>query len=182
MSNKDILKLLFPVDLGDNFSKTLEVDGRALDAAQSSAERLFLEMFADSAVDTLSAWERVYGLDVALNDPVQLRKDKLLRKFRQLGDIKAPYFILLAEAFGYTVTIEPDVPAVAGWAEAGDSCYVDAAIHIWNVNVSGQPAYTLRAGDSAAGEYLLWWPTNTDLENLFNDLKAAHIYLYFIYP
>lgn len=182
MSHDAVLSLLFPLELGGAFPADLALEGAQLDAAQVRAEALLLEMFADSTDDLLSQWERTYGLIPGVDDPLQLRRNRLLRKIRELGDIKIPYFETLAAELGYSVTIDYDVPLMTGWAECGDMLLIEDAPHIWNVTVAGQPEYVARAGDSRAGERLLWWPTFAELETLLNDLKPAHKYLHFIYP
>jgi uncharacterized protein YmfQ (DUF2313 family) len=181
MLHKDALKLLFPIELQGDFEKDVELEGKHLDNAQSRAEQLLNEMFPYQSYELLPDWERVCGLTPGADDPLQLRRDRVIRKLRELGGLSRDYFIKLAEALGSTITIEELMPFMAGWGRAGDTLYIYESLWIWRVKVSGQSLYYFRAGQSTAGERLLWWPAQTALENLLKDLKPAHTYVIFDY-
>ncbi|MDP3048907.1 MAG: DUF2313 domain-containing protein [Thermodesulfovibrionales bacterium] len=182
MSHKNVLKLLFPIDLGGDFEKDIELEGEHLDASQARAETLLNEMFPHGAYELLASWERVCGLTPGTEEPLQLRRDKVIRKLRELGGLSRAYFIQLAAAIGYSVTIEEDLPFMCGWSEVGvDPLNVEESIFTWRVNVAGQPVYEFRCGESLCGERLLWWPGVIEIENIFNELKPAHTFVYFIY-
>jgi uncharacterized protein YmfQ (DUF2313 family) len=158
----------------------LGVDGRSLDAAQASAENLLAEMFPDTAVMLLPAWERICGITPPPGATVQSRRVAVLTKLRSTpGDIKRPYFIALAAAMGYTITIKSLVPFMSGWGRSGDAAYIALAPYIWIVTVVGTPVYYFRAGQSASGEPLCSWPEGTDLQDLLNDLKPADVFMVF---
>lgn len=176
------MKQLLPIELGGVNDKDLELEGKALDNAQQSAETLLSEMFPDLSYLTIYDWERVYGLTPWDIEPLQNIRDKVIRKMRELGGLDKPYFIALAQAVGYTIEIDDITPFMAGWGRAGDAVYVVEAVHVWRVRVfSGHPVYLFRAGTSAAGEKLGWWDVFTDLETLLNDLKPAHTSVIFQY-
>jgi uncharacterized protein YmfQ (DUF2313 family) len=181
MLHKDTLKLLFPVEIQGSFEKDIEIEGKHLDNAQSRAEQLLKEMFPDQSHELLPDWERVCGLTPSADDPLQLRRDRVIKKLRELGGLSRAYFINLAASWGYTISIEELRPFMAGWNRAGDTLYVYESIWIWRVKVSGQPLYYFRAGQSVAGERLLWWQAQTVLENILNELKPAHTYVIFDY-
>lgn len=181
MLHKDALKLLFPIELQGDFEKDIELEGEYLDNAQSRAEQLMEEMFPDAAYELLRDWERVCGLVPGADDPMLLRRDKVIKKLRELGGLSRAYFINLASSLGYTITIEELRPFMAGWGRAGDTLYIYESIWIWRVKVSGQALYYFRAGQSAAGERLLWWPAQSALEDVLKDLKPAHTYVIFDY-
>ena len=180
-SNKDALRLLFPVELGGDHDADLQVDADSLDRSQVSAEVLLVEMFPDQAVATLADWERVVGIAPGPDDPLQFRRDQVVRKIRDRGGLSISYFLSLAQVLGYTVQIVEPVPFMAGWGRAGDTIYSSAIDGQWGVEISNQPIYNFRAGESAAGEPLTWWNSQTFLEDLFQDLKPAHTFVYFVY-
>ncbi len=181
MLHKDTLKLLFPIELQGKFEKDIETEGKHLDAAQSNAEDLLKEFFPDGAYELLPDWERVCGLTPGADDPLQLRRDRVIKKLRELGGLSRAYFINLAASLGYTISIEELRPFMAGIGRAGDTLYIYESIWIWRVKVSGQALYYFSAGQSAAGERLLWWPAQTAMEDLLKDLKPAHTYVIFDY-
>jgi uncharacterized protein YmfQ (DUF2313 family) len=181
MSHRDTLKLLFPIELQGDFEKDIELEGKHLDAAQSNAERLLNEMFPNQSYELLPDWERVCGLTPGSDDTLQLRQEMVVRKLRELGGLSRAYFIQLAVSIGYTITIEELLPFMAGIGRAGDALYVEAVIWIWRVKIAGQSLYYFRAGQSSAGERLLWWLPQAALENILNELKPAHTFIIFDY-
>ncbi len=181
MLHKDALKLLFPIPLEGTFEMDIEVEGKHLDSAQARAEVLLKETFPAQSYELLCCWERVCGLIPGVEDTLQARRDTVIRKLRERGGLSKQYFINLAVTMGYPITIEELHPFMAGSGKAGDTLYVKESIFIWRVRVAGKAFYYFRAGQSAAGERLLWWPAQTVLENLFNELKPAHTYIIFDY-
>jgi uncharacterized protein YmfQ (DUF2313 family) len=182
MSHKDVLKQLFPLELGGMFDADTALEGKALDTAQARAEGLLRQIFADMAAELLPDWERVCGLTPGSSDPLQLRQLMVVKKLRELGDIKSPDFVALAAALGFTVTIVQLTPCMCGWSRCCDRLYTTDIWWIWQINVLGTPSYYFRSGQSAAGERLSWFPAATALETLFNDIKPADVWLWFVYP
>lgn len=178
---KDTLRLLFPVELGGDHAADLDLDAKHLDLAQASADGLLAEMFPDQAAVLLVDWERVLGLMPGSDEPQSSRRDKVVRKIRERGGLSVSYFLRLAEALGYEVEIEEPVPFMANWGCAGDVLYDSAILYQWGVKIYNQPIYEFRAGESTAGESLLWWEAQTYLENIFKELKPAHTFVYFSY-
>lgn len=181
MSHKDTLNLLFPIELQGDFKKDIEIEGKHLDSVQTRAEKLLNEFFPDQSHELLADWERVCGLIPKSDHTLQFRRDRVVMKLRELGGLSVPYFISLAASMGYRITIEELIPFMAGWSRAGDTLYAYECIWIWRVRVLEQLLYYFRAGQSVAGERLLWWQVQTELENMLKDLKPAHTYVIFTY-
>lgn len=181
MLHKNTLELLLPVELTGVLQNDIELEGQHLDASQTRAEDLLKEMFPDETFELLTGWERVTGLTPGPDEPLKSRRDKVIRKLRELGGLSRQYFIDLAASMGYTITIDELQPFMAGLGEAGEPVYVEGVRFVWRVNVSGQSLYYFRAGESGAGEGLLWWDVQEALENLFNELKPAHTFIIFDY-
>lgn len=180
-ANGDALQLLFPIELGGDHDADLEVDARSLDTAQSSSEQLLIEMFPDQTSALLADWERVLNITPGPDDPVQLRRDRIVRMLRAKGGLSRSYFIGLAQTLGYEIEIEEPVPFMAGWGTAGDDIFASAVISQWGVIIKNQPIYAFLAGESVAGESLCWWNPQAFLEDLIKELKPAHTTVYFIY-
>lgn len=184
LRHKDALTLLFPLELGGVFHGDTAVEGASLDATADSAERLLSEMFPDTAVELLPDWERVCGVYPQEGDPLQFRRDRVVRKLRELGDIKKPYFEMLAATLGYQIHIEEYIPTMAEWAGAGDELIVPddpAVLFVWNFHILNQEIHYFRAGQSLAGDHLSWWNPADELEGILQDLRPAHVRFDFTY-
>ncbi len=181
MTHEDVLNLLFPVQLTGMHAADVSLEGAALDEAQTSSELLITEMFPDVAHDLLTDWERVCALIPIDDAPLQTRRNAVLKKMREIGGLSRAYFIALAASSGWTITIDELLPFMAGWGRCGDRLYEEEVRWIWRVNVSGQGAYSFRAGSSVAGERLSWWTPNIELETLLEELKPAHTVVIFNY-
>lgn len=180
--HKNVLNLLMPLQLDGRWDEYAEVVGAELDAIQVKVDSLLNEMFPDTAYDLLPDWEREYGITPEADAPLQKRRDMVIQKCRARGGLSRTYFIALAAAMGYTITIEEEHPFIVGWSEVGvDPLNIEKSIYVWRVNVSGQPVYQFEVGLSVCGERLLWWPGVPELENLFNELKPGGTYVYFSY-
>jgi uncharacterized protein YmfQ (DUF2313 family) len=183
MNHADVLKLLFPlpIALGGVYEDDALLEGLQLDRTQESAERLLAEAYPDGAHRLLASWERVCGLTPAADDPLQARRAAVIRKLRAVGGLSRVYFIALASAYGWVITIDELRPFMCGWDRCGDTLYEESVRWIWRVNAPSQSVYSFRAGVSASGERLRWWVPNTVLETMFETLKPAHTYVVFNY-
>ncbi len=180
-ANRDALRHLFPIELGGSHDADLDLDAAHLDTAQANGESLLVEMRPDQATQLLPDWERVLGLSLGPDDPLQLRHEQVVRKIRERGGLSRAYFLGLAQTLGYVVEIVEPVPFMAGWGAAGDELFGESICYQWGLIIHNQPIYNFRAGESAAGEPLSWWNSQTFLEALFTDLKPAHTFVYFSY-
>ena len=186
-------------NVGGVFGDDIELEGKFLDAAQARAEDLLKEMFPDTAYELLSRWEVICGVYPEAGDTLQLRRDRVEKRLREIGSMSIPYFLSLASysevgygeggwgesgwggAEGLSIRIEELHPFMAGWGRAGDELYVPEIIFCWRVRVAGRQVYKFRAGTSCAGERLTSWEADLALENLFNEFKPAHTYIIFDY-
>lgn len=181
MSAEQTLRLLFPCELGGAHEADLRHDARFLDHAKADVETLLEEMHGNTAYLLLSDWERVLGLTATPDDTLQLRREQVVRRIRERGGLSIAYFLALGQAMGYQIVIVEPKPFMADWGAAGDELLDSGILHQWGVEIAGQPTYAFRAGESTAGERLLWWSSQAPLEDLFHTLKPAHTYVYFSY-
>lgn len=173
MSHKDVLKLLFPLDLGGVFDADLALEGAYLDAAEASADLLLREMLPQSAGDGIADWERVCGIISDSSDTLQMRQARVVAKLRERGGLSIPHFTALAASWGYTVVIEELTGGTDGTGDDG--------LFRWRVNFASTALYYFRAGQSRAGERLVDGPLATAMEGLFTELKPAHTQVIFAY-
>lgn len=170
----DVLRLLFPIELAGELNNDLALEGRQLDASQTSAELILKEMLPQFASDTIADWERVYGLIPAAADTLQMRQIRLITKMRERGGLSIPYFLTLAVIMGYdNIVIEELLANTDGYGAEG--------IFRWRITFTGTPLYYFRAGQSRAGDRLVDGPVATAMEGLFVELKPAHTQVIFAY-
>jgi len=178
--HSEALKSLIPARLDGQFEADLFVEGRALDSIDEASEALLAELSPAAAYETLATWERVYGLAPALDDPLQLRRNRIVQKMRDLGRLDLAYFVGLGLALGFTIVIDELRPFMAGWGEAGDELGDDDSDWCWRVWYrESDNGYYFRAGESEAGEYLSYGYFEV-LQDLFNDLKPADTFIEFL--
>jgi uncharacterized protein YmfQ (DUF2313 family) len=174
MKHADILKLLFPLELGGVFVPDIAMEGKQLDDTKTSAEQLLSEMYPQSADVTIADWERICGITPSGSDTLQTRQARILAKFRTHGGLSLPFFASLATTMGYTVTIEELLANTDNYGAEG--------IFRWRITMSGgsAPVY-FRAGQSCAGDSLVTGDVVNSLEAIFTDIKPAHTQVIFVY-
>jgi uncharacterized protein YmfQ (DUF2313 family) len=174
VSHKDVLKQLFPLELGGVFDQDLEIEGMHLDEALARADKLMQEIFPDKADELIPDHERVLAITSGSDDPLQLRRERIVTKMKKRGGLSIAYFKALAQEWGYDIDIEELLPNTDGYGDEG--------VFRWRVTVNNSTGvYYFRAGQSRAGERLLWWTSQTGLEGLFQNLKPAHTMVIFQY-
>jgi uncharacterized protein YmfQ (DUF2313 family) len=153
------------------------VHTRTVDLVRELDPRTTLELLAD--------WERMLGLpDVCApaEQTVQERRDAAVAKYTRLGGQSPQFFIDLAAAIGYEVTITEFYPFRADESHAGDALTNDAEwAHTWRVNGRETTFRRFTAGLSAAGEAVRDWG-NEELECVISLRRPAHTVLLFGYP
>ncbi|SDI55029.1 YmfQ family protein [Pseudomonas abietaniphila] len=174
----------FPREAGTTLHSLL--DGMSIELARvdGRGEALPTEANPASTNELLSDWERVAGLpdkcSGALEQTIQGRKNALIAKLTSTGGQSPAYFIDLAGALGYDVTIEQFRPFRAGLSHAGDALTNGAWVFTWRIHAAETSVISFRAGMSAAGERLRTWGNDT-LECKINQLKPAHTIALFAY-
>ena len=149
------------------------VDGRGVTLIDESDPRTVLE--------TLEDWERVLALPdacVSGEQSVNQRRAAVTARVIALGAQTPAYFIAIAAALGFAVTITEFSPY-----DVEDHCdafiYGDAWAYAWQVNAAIGDSGELSV-DDPVDEALTWW-ANTSLECALRKLTPAHTYLLFSY-
>ncbi|KMN49462.1 YmfQ family protein [Chromobacterium violaceum] len=183
---QDLLtRLLPPVSYSPDSPRLqaeLASEGAALDRAQHSAHQLAGAVTPLQAEAMLPEWERVCGLTPPSDATYQQRRQAVLAKLAETGGLSIPYFTRLAAGMGYKIQIAEPQPFRAGVNRAGQQLWSENIPWVWQVTVFGSKVrpYQFRAGQSLAGERLCAFG-DPRLEELFNDLKPAHTFVYFAY-
>lgn len=171
------------------------VDGRAGDLLETESDpRTTFELLPD--------WERAWGLpDPCYAEPLTLhdRRVALLVRMTLLGGQSRQFFIDVAAALGYTITISEYSPFMAGISNVGDTRTppLDPAPLVgdfrwyigppemrfyWTVHITGARLTWFRATAGEAGvDHHLEIGLAKDLECLFDRWKPAHTQIVYDY-
>jgi len=179
MNHADVLRLLFPIELDGNYNADIAIEGTHLDKVEASALELLREMYPDTAARCISSWERVYGISPASDTVLSARRDAVVVARRARGGQSKAYYIGLAAAMGWTITITELQPYTVD-SPCDATLYDQIILSVWVVNMPSAPIYSFTV-DSPVDEPLSWWPTQSDIENMIRKLKPAHTYVIFNY-
>jgi uncharacterized protein YmfQ (DUF2313 family) len=169
------------------------VDGRAADLLETESDpRATFELLPD--------WERNWGLpDPCLTHPptaLEERRMALVAKMTMIGGQSRQFFINIAKAFGYTITITEYAPYMTGVSRCGDTrgddIYDPTHYHwelgapeirfYWTVHVSALSLTYFHVNSSQCGiDRLLDIGIATDLECVLGKLKPAHTQIVYDY-
>lgn len=154
----------------------LAADGDALDAALASAARVLAAITPDGDTAMLPDWERVLGLpDVCtagLDSSVTSRIAAALDKIRRGGGLSRQYFLDLAAAAGYSITITEYLPYTVLGTVADPINDTDTQYY-WQVSLpAAVPPRPITVLDDVETPLVIYQPGV--VECLFNRLKPAH--------
>lgn len=148
-------------------------------------EQLRMEMNPAKTVDLLPEWERDYGLPTqcmaGIAQTFTQRRNNLVEKYKLVGNQSKPFFIALAAAIGYTITIteyDENNPGPQSNYN-GIPLSGDAWNFVWQVNASNT-TITPRSYGSAYGEGYSSWG-NELLECTMRYFSHGHRVLFFSY-
>lgn len=151
-----------------------------------------------STFELLEEWERAFGLpDECVAEPLSIedRRKALLNRMTSEGGQSRAFFISVAAALGYTITIREYSPFMAGISQAGDTREDDVPglpyrwevgdpnmRFYWTVDVGATRLSWFRAGSGQAGiDPHLRIGLATDLECVFRRWKPAQTEVVFNY-
>lgn len=173
----------FPTNSNSNWISLLQVIADVCALVDAQACLLVDEAFPDTTTQLLPNWERIAGLPDScseLGDTYEIRRLNLISKLRARGGQSIAYFIGVAAALGYTITITEFMPFQCGISDAGDPCCDSNWRFVFQVNAPLNTIIYFRAGASSANEPLETWG-NTRLECVINLLKPAQTIALFTY-
>jgi len=167
----------WPRDPAATLTRLLNAMADSLGRAHNRAVDLLAESDPRVATEMLTDWERVLGLPddctAALTLLLQERRDAAHAKLTSRGGQSRQFFIDLAAALGFTVTITEFRPFRVGISTVGDPvCSEDWRFH-WQVNAPATTIRSFRTGSSTVGEPLRSWG-NELLECALSQRKPAH--------
>lgn len=188
MIHADLLKLLLPPSSLDpgapNIAAELAAEGAALDAAAASGDALMDEADPRTTAALLADWERVAGLPdgcVLASGIAQFsaqRRAALVARITMQGGQSPAYFVALALALGYVVTVTEGHPHVTEH-DSEDPVTDELYRFIWYVNAALYAITELTTEDDTEMATAVWG--NTPLECVINRFKPAHTLALFLY-
>jgi uncharacterized protein YmfQ (DUF2313 family) len=143
---------------------------------------LLVDAFPVAPVELLPEWEATLGLPdpcVGLSPTLQARQQQVAARFIAGGGQSTAYFISVAAALGYTITITQFTPLTFG-NPFGLPFAGDAWAHAWRVNA---PTFTIERftfGRDTFGEPFSTWGNNV-LQCELQRLAPAQTVLIFSY-
>ena len=149
----------------------------------NAANALVVDAFPCSTTGLLPEWEATLGLPDECTGPLDMLQQRQLAvcmKFRARGGQSKQYFIELAKAAGFDITIEEFAPFRADVNRAGDPLRGEEWAFVWRVNAPETTVVYFRAGVSTAGEPLATWG-NEVLVCLIERCAPAHTVIIWSY-
>lgn len=141
------------------------------------------EAYPAETSEMLPDWERAFGLPDACGhagDTAAERRAALLARIAERGGQSRAYFIAVAAALGYTVTIDEFRPARIGVATIGTPIYSPEWIFTWRVNAPAETVTDASIGVSVIGDPLRSWG-NATLECVIRRIAPARSVVLFGY-
>ncbi|WP_428485939.1 YmfQ family protein [Rhodopila sp.] len=140
---------------------------------------------ADPAFTTelLPDWEADFGLPDPCSAPgasVEQRRASLLARIASLGGQSPGYYIAVAAALGFTISITEFIPFRLGVAQLGQPLLSPGWQFVWQVNAPAITVSYFKLGQSVWGDPF-WSVGNTELQCRIRALAPAHTLVLFKY-
>lgn len=147
------------------------VDGRSNDLLREKDTRYTNELLLEHEEDL--------GLPDECSDPdatIQERRAEAHSRLITLGGQNPAYFIELAAALGWTVTITEYSPFICGVHGMLDACGDNVNFFYWKVTITigGGNIIYFACGESECGDFLSYLPGTEALLCYFDKYKPAH--------
>lgn len=188
MTHADLLKLLLPPSsldpTGPAIGAELAAEGNALDRALGYADQILQEADPRTTAAMLADWERVYGLPdpyiiaAGISQSFQERRAALVAKVTMQGGQTKAFFIALAAAIGYTISITECSPHTTEF-DTEHPTYDEQYRFVWYANAALVTVRDLSTEDDTEMATAVWG--NGLLEAVINRYKPAHTYVLFAY-
>lgn len=174
----------WPTDPGSMLSALVSGLARGCTRLHNRGVDLIDECIPSTSSELLSDWERVCGLPDACSAgeaiTIEARRAAVVAKLSARGGQSRAFFISLAAALGYEITITEFGPFKVGSSKVGDPLCSAEWRHVWRVHAPEQTIRTFKTGVSKVGEPLRSWGNQT-LECAISQRKPAHTLVQFAY-
>lgn len=168
-----------------NLTTELNAVAKQLDTALVTADNLSTEMFADTTVQALLDWERVYGLPdpcVTIAQTIEQRRAALVSKVAALGGQSRAYFIGIAISMGYPDATIDEFQQMNCNSDCNAALNSEADTFYWQLNLPQSTGGVFYMDcNSDCNSALQSWGDEA-IECRINKLKPAHTTALFAYP
>lgn len=158
--------------------------GQSFERSDSEAQRLLVGAFPGTASTMLVEWEQTLGLpdDCAIGEIAGIsdRQRAVVSKLISTGGLTISYFIRVARALGYEITITQFRPAMSGMSVCGDALNGDEWPFTWRINAPTETIKYAVAGGAYCTDPLASWG-NKQLECAINKILPSHLRVFFNY-
>lgn len=171
----------WPRKPGGILTRLLAAEADELGRIDRRVQDLLNEADPRTATDTLPDWERVLGLPDDCStaaSSIQERRSAVIGKFAGVGGQSTPYFISVAAALGYTVTITKFRPHTCEY-DCEHPIYDDPWAFAWQVNTSLDTVREKTCEDDCEMALQVWG--NSQLECIIRRYAPAESYVLFAY-
>ena len=172
---------------GSVLTEFLHGEGEEFARVDSRSDDLLIERDTRYATELLTDHEIDLGLPDECSPDSQTIQERRLAahsKLIALGQQNPAYFIELALAYGWTVTITEYTPCWCGVGDCGDPCGDQENIFYWKVTIEfgggGYVVYAL-SGSSECGDWIAYIPGSTAMVCSLEKYKPAHTVLIYDY-
>lgn len=168
---------------GSTQDQVLAAFAPSFQRASAAAVGLIADAFPATAVDMIPEWQATLGLPDPCAGPaptIAQKRQQIVARLTNTGGQSARFYIGLAAALGYTVTVTNYAPFRAGQSSAGQQLGTTDWFFTWSINAPLNTVTHFSAGQSAAGEPLAMWG-NAVLQCELQAAAPAHTVLQFHY-
>ncbi|CCV60556.1 YmfQ family protein [Yersinia enterocolitica] len=176
--------LVWPRQLNGVQTSTLRALARSYQRSDEDARDLLDAAFPSTATAMLPEWEATLGLPdlcaIGEIDSIIQRQRVVVSKLFGIGGQSVAYFIRVAEALGYTISITQYRQACAGMSVCGDALNGDEWPFTWLITAPETTINYAQCGLTYCGDPLRSWG-NKQLECRLTVLNPSHTILKFGY-
>ncbi|CNL16341.1 bacteriophage protein GP48 [Yersinia frederiksenii] len=176
--------LVWPKISGGVQTSTLRALARSYQRSDEDARDLLDAAFPSTATAMLPEWEATLGLPdlcaIGEIDSIIQRQRAVVSKLFGIGGQSVAYFIRVAEALGYTISITQYRQACAGMSVCGDALNGDEWPFTWLITAPETTINYAQCGLTYCGDPLRSWG-NKQLECRLTVLNPSHTILKFGY-
>ncbi|AOF14044.1 TPA: YmfQ family protein [Yersinia enterocolitica] len=176
--------LVWPRQLNGVQTSTLRALARSYQRSDEDARDLLDAAFPSTATAMLPEWEATLGLPdlcaIGEIDSIIQRQRAVVSKLFGIGGQSVAYFIRVAEALGYTISITQYRQACAGMSVCGDALNGDEWPFTWLITAPETTINYAQCGLTYCGDPLRSWG-NKQLECRLTVLNPSHTILKFGY-
>lgn len=170
-------------DPGSNLAALMGALAPTYERSGAAAAQLIADIFPGTTTALIPEWEETLGLPdpcTPANPSLEQRRASVLAKFIGSGGQSIPYFISVAAALGFTITVTEFRPFTLGWSHLGTALAGPGWESVWQINAPTITASRFTLGHSDLGDPL-WSIGNAELECRIRVIAPAHTILIFKY-